>query len=167
MTRSRTFSWSDPDVVRTNLRSLSGLEFLQRVAAGELPAPPMASLMDIRITEVARGRVVFEGTPQEFHYNPLGMIHGGMAATLLDSALGCCVNSCLEAGDLYTTLELKINYLRPLTLETGPVRAVATIVHLGRTTALAEGRVLDAADAIYAYASSTCLIRRVSPAATA
>jgi uncharacterized protein (TIGR00369 family) len=111
--------------------------------------------------------VVFEGTPQEFHYNPLGVIHGGMAATLLDSALGCCVNSCLEAGDLYTTLELKINYLRALTLDTGPVRAVATIIHIGRTTALAEGRVLDASGAIYAYASSTYLIKRISPAASA
>jgi uncharacterized protein (TIGR00369 family) len=167
MNRTRTFSWTDPELLRANLRSLSGLEFLQRVAAGELPAPPMGKLMDIRISEVQRGRVVFEGTPQEFHYNPLGMIHGGMAATLLDSAIGCCVNSCLDAGDLYTTLELKINFLRPLTLGTGPVRAVATVIHIGRTTALAEGRILDAADAIYAHASSTYLIRRVSPAATA
>jgi uncharacterized protein (TIGR00369 family) len=167
MSRARTFSWTDPELVRANLKSLSGLEFLQRVAAGEFPPPPMAKLMDIRITEVVRGHVVFEGTPQEFHYNPLGVIHGGMAATLLDSALGCCVNSCLEAGDLYTTLELKINYLRALTLDTGPVRAVATIIHIGRTTALAEGRVLDASGAIYAYASSTYLIKRVSPAASA
>ena len=167
MNRSRRFEWTDPKVVLEHLRGLSGLEFLEKVRTGELPPPPMARLMDIRIAEVEKGRVVFEGTPQEFHYNPLGMVHGGLAATLLDSALGCCVNSCLEAGDLYTTIELKINYLRPLTLETGKVRAVATIVHIGRTTALAEGRVLDAADAIYAYASSTCLIRRVSPAASA
>jgi len=164
MSRSRTFTWEDPQVVLANLRSLSGLEFLKRVASGELPPPPMGALMNIRLTEVDRGRVVFEGTPAEYHYNPLGTIHGGMAATLLDSAMGCCVNSCLEAGDLYTTLELKVNYLRPITLQTGPVRAIATIVHIGRTTALADGRVVDANEAIYAYASSTCLLRRAGPA---
>lgn len=160
MTRRRTFTWEDPAEVHANLRRLSGLEFLSRVAAGEFPPPPMARLMNIRLTEVERGRVVFEGTPAEYHYNPLGVVHGGMAATLLDSALGCCVNSHLEAGDLYTTLELKVNYLRPITLDTGPVRAIATTVHIGRTTALVEGKVLDAADRIYAYGSSTCLIRR-------
>ena len=164
MTRSRTFSWDDPTLVLKNLRGLSGVEFLKKVAAGELPPPPMARLMNIHITEVDKGRVVFEGTPEEYHYNPLGMIHGGMAATLLDSAIGCCVNSMLEAGDLYTTLELKVNYLRAITLETGRVRAIATMIHLGRTTALAEGRVVDAQDRIYAYASSTCLIKRKEPA---
>jgi len=150
-------------VILGNLRRLSGVEFLKKVASGAFPPPPMAELMNIRITEVAHGRVVFEGTPAEYHYNPLGTIHGGMAATLLDSALGCCVNSCLEAGDLYTTLELKVNYLKAITLDTGPVRAIATIVHIGRTTAVAEARVLDVNDVIYAYASSTCLLRRVSP----
>ena len=162
MTRSRTFTWSDPHLVHSNLRRLSGLEFLKGVLAGEFPPPPMAQLMDIRIADVDKGRVVFEGTPQEFQYNPLGVLHGGMAATLLDSAMGCCVSSCLDAGDLYTTLELKVNYLRPLTLDTGKVRAIATIVHIGRTTALAEGRVVDAEDKIYAYASTTCLIRRAA-----
>jgi uncharacterized protein (TIGR00369 family) len=164
MSRSRTFTWEDPQVVLANLRSLSGLEFLKRVATGEFPPPPMAALMNIRLTEVERGRVVFEGTPAEYHYNPLGTIHGGMAATLLDSAMGCCVNSCLDVGDMYTTLELKVNYLRPITLETGPVRAISTIVHIGRTTALADGRIVDAKNVIYAYASSTCLLRRQSTA---
>jgi len=162
--RTRTFSWSDPVEVHQNLRRLSGLEFLRKVATGELPPPPMAQLMNISLSEVEFGRVVFEGTPEEYHYNPLGVVHGGMAATLLDSALGCCVNSCLEAGDFYTTLELKVNYLRPITLGTGRVRAIATVVHVGRTTALVEGKVLDDADKIYAYASSTCLIRRKTSA---
>ena len=164
MTRTRTFSWDDPSLVNANLRSLSGLEFLTRVAAGELPPPPMARLMNIRLTEVEKGRVVFEGTPEEYHYNPLGVIHGGLAATLLDSALGCCVNSHLDAGDFYTTLELKVNYLRAMTLDTGTVRAIATTVHIGRTTALVEGKIFDAQQRIYAYASSTCLIRRSAPA---
>jgi len=160
MDRTRTFNWSDPLEVHQNLRSLSGVEFLEKVASGEFPPPPMAQLMNIRLSEVERGRIVFEGTPEEYHYNPLGVVHGGMTATLLDSALGCCVNSCLDAGDFYTTLELKVNYLRPITLDTGRVRAIATVVHIGRTTALVEGKVLDDADKIYAYASSTCLIRR-------
>jgi uncharacterized protein (TIGR00369 family) len=160
MSRTRTFSWDDPTLIHTNLRSLPGLEFLQRVATGEFPPPPMARLMNIKLTQVEQGRIVFEGRPEEYHYNPLGVVHGGMAATLLDSALGCCVSSHLDAGDLYTTLELKVNYLRPLTMETGTVRAIATTLHIGRTTALVEGKVLDADDRLYAYASSTCLIRR-------
>lgn len=160
MTRHRTFTWDDPAEVHANLRRLSGLEFLTRVASGEFPPPPMAQLMNIRLAHVEKGRVIFEATPEEYHYNPLGVVHGGMAATLLDSALGCCVNSHLDAGDVYTTLELKVNYLRPIMLATGLVRAVATTVHIGRTTALVEGKVLDAQDRIYAYASSTCLIRR-------
>ena len=164
MTRTRTFTWDDPAVVEANLRALPGLAFLRRVVSGELPAPPMARLMNIRITEVEEGRVVFEGMPEEYHYNPLGVVHGGMAATLLDSALGCCVNSHLAAGDFYTTLELKVNYLRPLTVDTGTVRAIAKTVHIGRSTALVEGRVVDANERIYAYASSTCLIRRAQQA---
>lgn len=162
--RSRTFTWDDPVGLHQQMRGLSGLEFLRRVLTGELPSPPMAELMNIRISEVDRGRVVFEGTPEEYHYNPLGVVHGGMAATLLDSALGCCVNSCLEAGDVYTTLELKVNYLRAITRETGRVRAIATVVHIGRTTAVVEGKVVDAHEKVYAYASSTCLIRRSSSA---
>ena len=164
MTRTRTFTWDDPEIIHGHLKRMSGLEFLTRVASGEFPPPPMARLMNIQITHVEKGRVIFEGAAAEYHYNPLGVVHGGMAATLLDSALGCCVNSHLEAGDFYTTLELKVNYLRPITVQTGTVRAIATTVHVGRTTALVEGKVLDAADRIYAYASSTCLIRRAEPA---
>ena len=163
--RTRTFSWTDPAVVHDNSKALSGLEFLRRIMTGEFPPPPMATLMNITLTEVEKGRVVFEGAPEEYHYNPLGVVHGGMAATLLDSALGCCVNSCLDAGDLYTTIELKVNYLRPIVRATGRVRAIATVVHLGRTTALVEGKVLDVNDKVYAFASSTCLITRGAPAA--
>ena len=165
MTRTRTFSWDDPAEVNANLRRLSGLEFLTGVVNGVYPPPPIARLMNIRITHVEKGRVIFEGTPEEYHYNPLGVVHGGLAATLLDSALGCCVNSHLEAGDFYTTLELKVNYLRPMTVDTGLVRAIATTVHIGRSTALVEGRIYDAQNRVYAYASSTCLIRRLEPAA--
>jgi uncharacterized protein (TIGR00369 family) len=161
--RVRTFNWDDPHVASATMRTLSGIEALRAVIAGQFPAPPMARLMNIRLIEVERGRIVFEGTPKEYHYNPLGTIHGGFAATLLDSAMGCCVHSCLEAGDRYTTLEIKVNYLKALTLETGRVRAIATILHIGRTTALADARIVDDSDAVYAHATSTCLIKRAGP----
>jgi uncharacterized protein (TIGR00369 family) len=130
------------------------------VVKGELPPPPMAHLMDIRLTEVEKGKAVFRGTPQEFHYNPLGSVHGGYGATLLDSAMGCAVHSVLDAGDIYTTLEFKINFLRAMTHETGEVRGVGTIVHAGRTTAIAEGKIEDAAGKLYAFATTTCQIKR-------
>lgn len=158
--RSRTVNWPDPAASLKARRSESGLSYLRNVLAGSYPGPPIAHLMDVRLTEVDRGRVVFETTPAEFHYNPLGVVHGGLAATLLDSAMGCAVHSHLEAGDLYTTLELKVNYLKPMTLDTGLVRGIATIVHISRTIALAEARAVDVNDVIYAYATSTCLIRR-------
>ena len=158
--RTRTITWQDPTIALKARRAQSGLSYLEQVVAGVYPAPPIAHVMDLRLAEVARGRVVFETTPAEFHYNPLGSVHGGLAATLLDSAMGCAVHTCLEAGDLYTTIEIKLNYLKPLTIETGPVRGIATIVHISRTIGLAEARVLDRHDAIYAFATSTCLIRR-------
>ena len=159
-TRSRTFGWEDAEIRRAAVHSLSGLEALRAVIAGTLPAPPMGRLMNIRLVEIERGHAVFEATPAEYHYNLMGMVHGGMAATLLDSAMGCAVHSCLEAGDRYTTIEIKVNYLRALTVATGVVRATATIVHIGATTALAEARMVDAAGTIYAHATSTCLIKR-------
>jgi len=160
MKRERTHTWDDPTPRSERMASLSGLEVLQRVISGELPQPPMAHLMDIRLVEVENGKAVFASTPGEFHYIPLGTVHGGFGATLLDSAMGCAVHSTLDAGDAYTTLELKINFLRPLTHTTGPVRGIGTVVHAGRTTALAEGRLEDAAGKLYAFGTSTCLIKR-------
>ncbi len=142
------------------MRTLPGLECLQRLIAGELPPPPMARLMDIRLVEVARGRAVFAGTPAEYHYNPLGVVHGGYAMTLLDSAMGCSVHSTLEAGDLYTTIELKINFLRPLQVGMGEVRGIGTVLNTSRNTALAEGRLEGADGKLYGFATSTCLIKR-------
>jgi uncharacterized protein (TIGR00369 family) len=146
--------------MRERALELSGLELLQRAIAGEFPRPPMADLMDIRLTEIERGRAVFTGTPQEFHYNPLGSVHGGFGATLLDSAMGCAVHSLLNPGDIYTTLEFKINFLRALTHETGLVRGIGTVINETRTTALAEGRIEDGEGTLYAFATTTCAIRR-------
>ena len=160
MKRERTFEWDDPTPLWERVAGLSGLEVLRLMVGGELPQPPMARLMDIRLIEVEHGKAVFASTPGEYHYNPLGSVHGGFGATLLDSAMGCAVHSTLSAGDAYTTLELKINFLRPLTHATGLVRGTGTIVHAGRTTAFAESKIEDAAGKIYAFATSTCLIRR-------
>lgn len=159
-TRSRTFTWDDSRITWADER-LSGIEVLREVVAGRRPPPPMGRLMNIRLVEVDRGRVVFEGVPKEYHYNPMGVVHGGMAATLLDSAMGCCVHSCLDAGDRYTTLDIKVTYLKAMTVETGVVRGIANIVHIGRRVALAEARVVDTSETIYAHATSTCLIKRV------
>ena len=159
-TRSRTITWEDPRTIVAAARGKTGLETLREVILGRLPPPPMGRLMNIRLTVANRGEIVFEGVPEEYHYNPMGIVHGGMAATLLDSALGCCVYSCLELGDLWTTLDIKVSYLKAMTVETGRVRGIATIVHLGRTVALAEARLVDANDVIYAHATSTCLIKR-------
>ncbi|HUQ89287.1 MAG TPA: PaaI family thioesterase [Vicinamibacterales bacterium] len=164
MTRERTFEWDQPIPMRERGAQLSGLELLQRAIAGEYPPPPIAKLMDIRLTEVEKGKAIFTGTPQEFHYNPLGTVHGGYGATLLDSAMGCAVHSTLDAGDIYTTLEFKINFMRALTHETGEVRGIGTVINATRTTAVAEGRIVDASGKIYAFATTTCVIRRAGTA---
>jgi len=158
--RTRTFTWDDPLEMAAAIKSLSGLERMQHVIAGTLPTPPMARLMDIRLVEASKGRAVFEGEPAEYHYNPIGMVHGGFAATILDSAMGCAVHTMLAAGVGYTTLEFKINLVRAVQVSTGKVRGSATVLHCGRTTAIADGRLEDAQGGLYAHATSTCLLLR-------
>lgn len=156
--RTRTVSWEDPAPVAKASISMAGGVFLRAMAERRLPPPPIARLMGFDIEEVGEGRVVFAVEPQEYHYNPIGMVHGGLAATLLDSAMGCAVHSLLPEGRAYTTLELKVNYIRPLTHETGRVRAVGKVIHLGGKVATAEGSVVDAAGKLYAHATTTCLL---------
>ena len=158
--RTRTFSWEDPKALAEAARGLTGLEFLKKVAAGELPRPPISALMDFGLAEIEEGRAVFTVKPAEFHYNPIGVVHGGLAATLLDSAMGCAVHSTLPAGAGYTTLEVKVNFVRPLTAETGEVRCEAEVIHVGGRTATAEGKVVDASGKLYAHATTTCIIFR-------
>lgn len=159
-TRTRTFSWDDPLEMAAVIADLSGLERMRRVIAGELPQSPIARLMNFLMVEAGDGRAVFEGVPEEYHYNPIGMVHGGFAATMLDSAMGCAVHTTLPARVAYTTLELKLNFLRPVKTDTGLVRAIGTVIHAGRTTALAEGRLVSADRTLYAHATTTCLIFR-------
>ncbi|MFZ4806962.1 MAG: PaaI family thioesterase [Hyphomicrobiaceae bacterium] len=140
------------------LKSMTGLELLDAIRRGELPAPPIMRTIDFDLVEVAAGRVVFEGRPALLHYNPIGTVHAGFAATLLDSAMGCAVHTTCEKGRGYTTLEFKINLVRAITDKTGPVRAEGQVVQSGRRVSTAEGRLLDGAGRLLAHASTTCLM---------
>jgi uncharacterized protein (TIGR00369 family) len=140
------------------LLSHDGLDFLERLIAGELPAAPIMQTLGFRLDAVEKGRAVFRATPELRHYNPLGSVHAGFAATLLDSAMGCAVHSTLAKGEAYTTLEIKLNLVRPLTEETGPVAAEGRVIHRGRTVATAEGDLKDAGGKLYAHATTTCMI---------
>jgi uncharacterized protein (TIGR00369 family) len=159
-TRTRTIIWEDPRALAEAGRGLSGLEYLQKIVAGDLPRPPIGALMNFTIAELSEGRAVFTVEPAEYHYNPIGVVHGGLAATLLDSAMGCAVHSMLPAGAGYTTLEIKVNFIRAMTAETGTVRCEAQAIHIGGRTATAEGRVVDASGKLYAHGTTTCMIFR-------
>lgn len=156
--RSRTFSWSDPAETLAGLTTLPGLEALERTLSGELPYPPIAHLMGMRLVEVERGRVVWEAVPGEQHYNPIGTVHAGFATTLLDSAMGTAFVSESEAGTRWTTLELKANFTRAITAETGPVRCTGTVVHRGRTVVTTEACLEDGGGKLLAHATSTILV---------
>lgn len=136
----------------------SGLEVFQAMLAGELPAAPIGFTMDFLVVEVAHGRVVFQGRPSRQHYNPLGTVHGGWFATLLDSAVGCSVHTALPAGKAYTTAELKVNYVRPLTDRVPLVRAEGRVIHLGGRMATADGTLYGPDGKLYAHASTTCFL---------
>jgi uncharacterized protein (TIGR00369 family) len=138
--------------------TMSGLELLQKMIAGELPGPPIMQTLDFTLTEVETGRALFEGNPAFKHYNPLGTVHGGYAATLLDSCMGCAVHTTLPKGVTYTTLEFKVSLMRAITAETGVVRAEGKVLNTGRRTATAEGRLTDGKGRLLAHASTTCLI---------
>lgn len=136
----------------------SGLSFLSAMVAGEVPQPPIGATLGFHLAEVSEGYACFEGLPERRHYNPIGTVHGGFAATMLDSALGCAIFSTLEKGDAWTTLELKLNMVRPISEDTGPVRAEGRIIHRGRTIATSDGTLKDRAGKLYAHATTTCMI---------
>jgi len=164
--RERTFSWGDPMQSATAARTAAGIDLLRAVVAGELPGPPIAATMGFELVEVEPGRVVFAFEPAEYHYNPIGSVHGGVYATLLDSAAGCAVHSMLPAGVGYTSLDLTVKFLRAMTSGTGRVTCVGTVTHLGGRTALAEARLLDSADRLLGTAVSSILVVRPQPGAT-
>lgn len=146
--------------------NMSGLEFIQAMLAGKVPSPHITDTLDFALVEVEAGRAVFQGTPQLKHFNPLGSVHGGWFATLLDSALGCAVHTVMPVGRGYTTAELGVNIVRAANLKTGPLRAIGTVIHAGRQLATAEGRIVGPDGKLYAHATTTCLVFEM-PAAKA
>jgi uncharacterized protein (TIGR00369 family) len=157
--RSRTITWEDPVAAAGLRRDLSGLDHLHAIRDGRVPAAPMATLMGFELAEVEEGRAVFAVTPEEFHYNPIGVVHGGLAATMIDSATGCAVQSTLEPGVLYTSLEVSVNFARAITRDTGRVLCEGNVIHRGRTIATAEARVVaEATGKLHAHGTATCLI---------
>lgn len=156
--RTRTFGWTDPAVHASLIGRRSGLDVLQAMARGELPAPPIMHLVDVASLEVEEGSVTVRLDPQEFHYNPLGTMHGGVISTLLDTAAACSVHSTLPVGVGYTSLDLTVKFLRPVTTATGRVACTGRVLQRGRRTALAEASLTDGQGRLLAHATSSCLI---------
>jgi len=158
-TRTRLLTWQEPVASAAAGVGLSGIDYLRAIVAGRIPPPPIAVLMLAGPVEIEAGRVVFEGLPGEEHYNPIGVVHGGYASMLLDSALGSAVHTTLPAGTGYATLTLEVKFVRPITVATGAVRAEAAVVHRGRRQATAEARLVAAETGkLLAHATSTCMI---------
>jgi uncharacterized protein (TIGR00369 family) len=153
-----TVTWEDPAALAGRRQEMTGIEFLRAIRDGDLPPPPISRLMGFDLVEVDEGRVTFLAHPGEQHFNPIGVVHGGLAATLLDSATGASVHSTLAVGEGYTTLETKFNLVRPMTAETGEVRAEGSVIHRGGRVATAEGRVVRADGKLLAHGTSTCMI---------
>jgi uncharacterized protein (TIGR00369 family) len=140
------------------LKSMSGLEYLQSIADGRLPRPPITETLGFTLVEVSPGFALFTMVPQFRHYNPIGTVHGGVAATLLDSCMSCSIQTHFEAGTGYTTLEIKINMVRPITEKTGLIRAEGRSLHVGRRSATAEGKILDSNGTLQAHGTTTCIV---------
>jgi uncharacterized protein (TIGR00369 family) len=157
--RSRTVTWEDPAPVFALAAEMSGLEYIRAIFEGQLPPPPIAQTMGFVGAVAEEGRAVFVSEAGEFLYNPIGVVHGGFAMTLLDSALGCAIQTTLARGERYTTLETKVNFVRAITAETGRVRCEATITYRGRQVATAEGRLVqEGTGKLLAHGTTTCLI---------
>ena len=158
--RAKTVQWYDPTITAAAAAGsgLSGLEFLRAIRDGKLPPAPIAALMGFRPVEVEPGRVVFEGTPDESVYNPIGMVHGGYVCTRADTVAACAVHSTLEAGTIYTSIDLNVSYTRKVTRESGTLRAVGTVVKPGRRVAFSQAEIFDSAGRLVASATSSCLI---------
>jgi len=159
MTRSLTVTWEDPIAAFAEGRKYPrAIDYLRAIRDGKVPAPPIARLLSMDLVEVEEGKSVFQLTPAEQHYNPIGVVHGGIALTMLDSAMSCAVQSMLPEGKGYTTLELKVNLVRAISLKTGTIRATGKVLHVGKQTGTAEGRIEDAQGKLLAHGTTTCII---------
>jgi len=156
--RSKSLSWHDPMIPASIMRELSGFEFIDGLRSGLVPPPPIFGLMNMKLTSVRAGHTVIECEPDESHYNPLGTVQGGYACTVLDAAAGCAVHTTLPAGTGYTSLEIKVSYLRGLSLTTGPLTATGRVVKPGKRVAFAEAELTDSQGRLVATASSTLLV---------
>lgn len=156
--REATIQWEDPSIGLEQLPKLDGIDYLRKMASGELPGPPIASHANMTLIDVGEGTATFECHPNESHYNPIGMVHGGLVCTLLDSALGCAAQTLLPAGTGYTSIELKVNYLRPVTAASGPLRCIGRVTKPGRRVSFAEGEVIDNQNKVVATASGSLLV---------
>jgi uncharacterized protein (TIGR00369 family) len=157
--RTRTISWEDPAAAAAEGQKLAGLQYMRAIAAGTLAPPPIAQLLGFHIAEAEEGRAVFALEPAEWMYNPIGSVHGGIAATILDSCMGCAVHTTLAAGVGYTTTDLQVRYIRAMSETTGRVLAEGRVVHRGRRTATAEGRLfVESDETLIAHASTGCVI---------
>ncbi|MEM9144666.1 MAG: PaaI family thioesterase [Pseudomonadota bacterium] len=162
MTHANRFAEGLEDLLSVEeLAAMSGFTFIDGIREGRYPAPPIARPMGMRLIEVAKGRVVFEGTPAFDHYNPLGAVHGGWFGTILDSCMACAVQTMLPAGRGYTTLEYRVNILRAVTVETGPLHAIGAVIRVGRRTGVSEGHLVDPQGRVFATGSTTCLVMEI------
>jgi uncharacterized protein (TIGR00369 family) len=160
-TRTRTVSWEDPAATAATGLKLRGLEYMRAIADGTMPQPPVARLFGFHIVEAEEGRAVFALEPAEWMYNPIGSVHGGIAATMLDSCMGCAVHTTLDPGIGYTTTDLQVRYIRAMSEATGRVLAEGRVVHAGRRTATAEGRLFAESDGtLIAHGTTGCVILR-------
>ena len=163
--RMKTITWQDPMIGAKAMTTLSGLDYMRALLAGEYPPPPILEVMNMHLESVEVGPVTFTAQPDESHYNPIGAVHGGFACTVLDSVAGCAVQTTLPLGFGYTSLEIKVNYLAGITATTGPLTAVGTVIKPGKRVAFAEGVLTDSSGKVVATASSTLLVFPIPPQA--
>lgn len=160
LSRTRTVAWSDPNISLEAARSLRGVDFVQKIMRGEVPPPPVFDLLDFRLIKVGHGEAAGEFDPAEFHYNPMGGVHGGMVSTVLNSVMGLAVHTQLPLGSLFSTLELKVNFVRPVRVATGRLLAEGKVIHPGARVATAEARLVDRNGKLYAHGTTTCMVLR-------
>jgi uncharacterized protein (TIGR00369 family) len=160
--RVHTINWEDPKISVRDATSISGIDYLRSIRDGKTKPPPIAMLVGYRIREVGKGSAVFELEPAEYHYNPFATVHGGIASTLLDSAMTAAILSTLSVGLSCATVEFKVNFIRPITSKTGIVQCKAKMIHVGNRIATAEGRIIDNNEQLYAHAVSTLMIFKQS-----
>ena len=163
--QSRVITWHDPMTTQATVASMSGLAYWQAVGEGRFPPPPIAELVRMSLVDVESGRIAFTCTPDGSMYNPLGMVHGGLACTLLDTATGCALHTTLPEGVGYTSIEIKVNYLKAITAASAPLTAVGTVVKAGSRVGFAEASLTDASGALVATATSTLLVFKLSDTA--